>query len=94
MRGVGTVKARAFERPVSERMRGVLRGVLRPAAAALFALLATPSAALACAVCFQAQTDESRVAFIATAAGLTAMPLLLILGLAWWVRKQFREAQR
>lgn len=53
-----------------------------------------PGAAEACAVCFQAKTDASRIAFIAATAGMTVLPLLLVMGLAWWVRKRFRDTAR
>jgi len=61
---------------------------------AVFALLAHPGVASACAVCFQAKTDASRIAFIATTGAMTAAPLILIGALAWWVRKRFRDAER
>jgi hypothetical protein len=59
----------------------------------LLAVLLLPDAADACAVCFQAKTDASRIAFIATTAALTALPLLLIGGFAWWIRGRFRKAR-
>lgn len=70
-----------------------MRTAFASAAAAVFALLLSPGVALACAVCFQAKTDASRIAFIASTAAMTGLPLLLVLGVAWWVRKQFREAR-
>ena len=63
------------------------------AALAAFALVSMPGAAEACAVCFQAKSDASRVAFIASTAAMTVLPLVLILGVAWWVRNRFREAE-
>ena len=57
-------------------------------------LVWTPDVAQACAVCFQAKSDASRVAFIATTAGLTFLPLIVIGGVAWWVRRQFVKADQ
>jgi len=59
---------------------------------ALSAVLIAPGAALACAVCFQAQTDASRIAFIASTAAMTVLPLAMIGCFVWWVRSRFRKA--
>ncbi len=48
----------------------------------------SPEIAAACSVCFSGRSDETRVAFIATTALLTALPLLLIGGLVWWMRRR------
>ncbi len=56
--------------------------------------LALAGTAEACPVCFQAKTDASRVAFIATTGFMTALPLLLVGALVWWVRRQFIRSQR
>ena len=53
-----------------------------------WALAAQP--ALACAVC-SAREDAQRVAFIATTVFLSALPLGLVFGVAWWLRKRVRE---
>ena len=64
-------------------------------AVALAALVMLAGTADACPVCFQAKNDASRVAFIATTAFLTGLPLLLVGGVAWWLRRRFLEsAQR
>jgi hypothetical protein len=52
-----------------------------------------PGAADACAVCFQAKSDASRIANIATTAAMTALPLALIGGFVWWIRRKFRNAR-
>ena len=52
-----------------------------------------PDTADACAVCFQSRSDASRVAFIASTAAMTFLPLLVIGGVAWWVRRQFVKAE-
>ena len=56
-------------------------------------LLALPGAAEACAVCFQAKTDATRVAFIASTAAMTFLPLAVVGGVAWWVRRKFVQAE-
>jgi hypothetical protein len=60
-------------------------------ALALLLSFAAAGSAEACAVCFQAKTDASRIAFIATTAAMTALPLLLIGGVVYWVRSRFRS---
>ena len=56
------------------------------------ATIALPEAAEACAVCFQAKTDATRVAFIASTAAMTGLPLLVVGGVAWWVRRKVVQA--
>lgn len=64
-------------------------------ALALVALVLVASVpAEACAVCFQAKSDASRVAFIVTTAAMTFLPLAVVGALAWWVRRQFVKADR
>ena len=50
-----------------------------------------PTAAQACAVCSYGREDETRIAFIATTAFMTALPLLIIAGGVWWLRRYFRR---
>lgn len=57
------------------------------------AVLGLPGASDACAVCFQARSDASRVAFIASTAAMTGLPLLVVGGVAWWVRRRFAHAE-
>ena len=58
---------------------------------AVLALL-LPEAAQACAVCGPG-TEASRAAFILTTGILTALPLLLIGGLVWWLRGRVAEME-
>jgi len=51
-------------------------------------ILLVPGIAQACAVCFSGRSDETRVAFIATTAFLTFLPILLIVGVVWWFRRR------
>jgi hypothetical protein len=55
------------------------------------ATLFVPQMATACAVCFTGRADETRIAFIATTALLTALPILLIGSLVWWLRRRAHE---
>ncbi|NNL86289.1 MAG: hypothetical protein HKP27_11580 [Myxococcales bacterium] len=54
-----------------------------------FVVLLLPVVASACAVC-SAREDAARVAFIATTVFLSALPVALIFGVAWWLRKESR----
>lgn len=69
-------------------MRRIL-GIL--ALMATVALLAAPEAAEACAVCSAAQDDSVREAFLVTTVFLSVLPLLLVGGFAWWLRRRIRE---
>jgi hypothetical protein len=60
-------------------------------AAALIA--AAPDAARACAVCFAADDDGGRVAYLATTVFMSALPLGMIGGLVWWLYRRARERQ-
>jgi len=57
------------------------------------AILLVPGLAQACAVCFSGRSDETRVAFIATTAFLTFLPILLIVGVVWWFRRRVLAMQ-
>jgi hypothetical protein len=52
------------------------------------AIVFVPEIAVACSVCFSGRSDETRVAFIVTTAALTALPMLLIGTLVWWLRRR------
>jgi hypothetical protein len=53
-----------------------------------------PNMAQACAVCFQGKGDDSRLAFIATTAFMTLLPLtVLFFAIRWFVRRA-NEAER
>lgn len=59
---------------------------------ALVLLLALPSAAHACAVCFDAN-GEVRMAFVVTTGFLTLLPLGMVASVALWIRKKLREPE-
>ncbi len=59
----------------------------------VLAVLLAPKVAEACSVCFSGQ-DQARVAFIASTAFMTALPLLLVGGLVFWLRSRSREMER
>lgn len=52
------------------------------------AILWSPQFASACSVCMTGKTDETRVAFIVTTAFLTFLPLGMIGGFVWWLRRR------
>ncbi len=52
------------------------------------AALLVPRLAAACAVCFTGRADETRVAFLVTTGLLSALPILLIGSLVWWLRRR------
>ena len=55
------------------------------------AMLLVPHLAAACAVCFTGRADETRIAFIVTTGLLTALPVLLIGSLIWWLRRRAQQ---
>ena len=64
-------------------------------AVGVVALIAcAPQTAWACAVCASGQGDESRTAFILTTALLTALPLSMLGGLLWWLRRRLQKLER
>ena len=54
-------------------------------------LLLGPETARACAVCTSSTTDEVRYAFIWTTGFLSVLPLGMIAGLVWFLRRRARE---
>lgn len=72
----------------SERNR--FRGLALSGAAAVLLVAAFPDVAYACPVCFD-RDDEARLAFLATTGLLTLLPLGLVAGTGWWIRKRARE---
>jgi hypothetical protein len=62
----------------------------RLAALVLAAGALAPETSHACAVCFSG-ADGARVAFLLTTALLTLLPLALLGGFAWWLRRRIRE---
>jgi len=65
---------------------------VRAALLATFLLLA-PRASFACAVCMSGREEASKWAFIATTVGLSLLPLGLIGGTVWWIRRRLRELE-
>ena len=63
---------------------------IAPALVAVALLALLPEAVYACPVCFD-RDDESRVAFLATTAFMTLLPLGLVLGTTVWLRRRARE---
>jgi hypothetical protein len=60
-------------------------------AMAATAMLLVPDLATACSVCFTGRADETRVAFIVTTGLMTALPLLLIGSVIWWLRRRAQQ---
>lgn len=56
-------------------------------------LLGLPRAAEACAVCSPAQDEPVREAFLVTTIFLSVLPLFLVGGFAWWLRRRVRESE-
>jgi hypothetical protein len=63
----------------------------RLVALAIAALVLAPRAALACSVCTAGREDEAQAAFLGTTALLSVLPLALIGGFVWWIRRRSRE---
>ncbi len=58
--------------------------------AAIALVLVLPDVAHACPVCFDSR-DENRMAFLATTAFLSLLPLGMVAGAGLWLRKRSRE---
>ena len=56
-------------------------------------VLLAPNVAWACPLCIAAR-EESRIAFIVTTGILTFLPLMMIGGVIWWIRKRYQAAER
>ncbi len=69
----------------------VIRMKLTVAVTVSTAVLLVPRLAAACAVCFTGRTDETRIAFIATTGLMTALPILLIGSLVWWLGRRAHQ---
>jgi hypothetical protein len=52
--------------------------------------LLTPRASHACAVCFSSRNEAARESFTITTVFLTALPLVMIGGAVWWLRRRAR----
>jgi hypothetical protein len=90
------IKPKPKPKPSNEHTR--LRSASSAAACvAGIVLFWLPGLAQACAVCFQGNGDASRIAFIATTAFMTFLPLaVLFLAIRWFVRhaREAEEADR
>jgi hypothetical protein len=64
------------------------------AAASALAIVWSPRIGWACSVCTAGRDEANRVAFIATTAFLTFLPLLMIGGVVWWLRKRVHQLAR
>ena len=56
-------------------------------------LLLAPRVSLACAVCMSGREEASRWAFIGTTVALSLLPLCLVGGMVWWIRRRLRELE-
>ena len=63
------------------------------AALAVAILTIAPDVARACSVCSAGRDDETRAAFIATTIALSVLPLALIGGFVWWIRRRVRAIE-
>jgi hypothetical protein len=52
-----------------------------------------PEVAAACAVCTGGSTEEVRYAFLWTTGFLSALPLVLVGGVVWFLRRRMRELE-
>lgn len=67
-------------------MKALARGCLGVAVAAA---ASAGNVAYACAACFS-PLEENRQAFVDTTIFLTVVPLMMIGGLVWWIRRKTR----
>lgn len=74
-----------MESPVSSRVTGWI------AAGQALGMLAVPRIIHACSVCSAGTDDASRTAFILTTAFLTFLPLMLVGGGVWWLRRRTQQ---
>jgi len=74
--------------PVSPRIAARLTALLLAAA-----LVLAPELAEACPVCNSAKNEASRIAFLATTAFLSLLPLGLVAGVLLWLRHTIRAEE-
>jgi cbb3-type cytochrome oxidase subunit 3 len=67
-----------------------LRRALEALVTALVAL-ASPAAAAACSVCMSGRDDDVQAAFAIASAFLTLVPLLMVGGVVFWLRRRARR---
>ncbi len=64
----------------------------RATSAALVAVvMSLPSVVYACPVCFSAQNEDNRVAFIVSTMFLTLLPLGMLTAGLWWAWRKLRQ---
>ncbi len=56
-------------------------------------LLLAPRVSFACAVCMSGREEASRWAFIGTTVALSLLPLSLVGGMIWWIRRRLRQLE-
>ena len=56
-------------------------------------LVVLPDALHACPVCFD-QREQNRAAFFATTVFLSLLPLGMIAGMVWWIRRRMKAASQ
>lgn len=59
---------------------------------AALAVCSVGNAARACSGC-ASPLEENRQAFVDTTIFLTVLPLMMILGFVWWLRRRIRQAE-
>ena len=77
--------------PAALRAIGSQRTARWLAATFALAVLASPRIGWACSVCSAGRDEANRVAFIATTAFMTFLPLLMIGGVIWWLYRRVRR---
>ncbi|MEX2207527.1 MAG: hypothetical protein WEF50_14975 [Myxococcota bacterium] len=68
-----------------------MTGVSKAVWIAMATLVAAPLDVLACPSCLAAQDSDVQMAFISATAFLTFLPLALIGGLVYWLRRRMRQ---
>ena len=61
---------------------------------ALLVLVGLPRLAQACSVCSAGREDENRLAFLVTTVFLSSLPLAMIGGTLWWLRRRVLQLER
>jgi len=67
------------------------RSAVAPLAAAV--IVASPQLARACAVCMSGREDDVQFAFILTTVLMSILPLMLVGGVVWWIRRRLCEME-
>ena len=57
------------------------------------AIVASPQLARACAVCMSGREDDVQFAFLATTAVMSVLPVMVVGGAVWWLRRRIREME-